>query len=115
MVALVLVAGCVEFLPGTDRALDASAVAADARIDRGTMVMPVVDGGARDTGVDPPGCGGHGGGGQPCCAGGRCNAGYVCVSEATETRCQRCGGSREPCCAGGACEGERTCVEGRCG
>jgi len=98
--ALALAMGCVEFLPETDRALDAS------RPD-----VVAAETGARDVGADPPGCGGHGNGGQACCAGDRCNADYVCVRAATAT-CQRCGGNREPCCAGARCEGSRTCVAG---
>ncbi|MDP3218631.1 MAG: hypothetical protein Q8S73_31295 [Deltaproteobacteria bacterium] len=61
-------------------------------------------------GTDPWGCGGHGIGGQPCCAAARCNGGFVCLS----ATCARCGGSREVCCPGERCDANRECDRGLC-
>ncbi len=63
--ALALVMGCVEFLPGSDRALDASRPdAPDAPAER-------------DQGVDVPDCGGNR---EPCCGGGQCEGNRRCVA-----------------------------------
>lgn len=110
--ALLLVAGCVEFLPGGDRALDAAVVEA-AVVDASVVDVRPADRGPAtpDLGVDPPRCGGRN---QSCCAADRCNDGHVCV-RADAATCQRCGANREPCCEGSRCEGERTCAaSGRC-
>lgn len=68
------------------------------------------DVGEPDAGADPTHCGGTGSGGEPCCAGGRCNLGYVCLTGT----CARCGGNRDVCCPGGRCDAPRACVEGTC-
>ncbi|MDB4930594.1 MAG: hypothetical protein JWM10_3078 [Myxococcaceae bacterium] len=69
-----------------------------------------------DIGVDPPNCGGRGTGGEPCCAGSRCNAGYLCTTwgDGGGAACFRCGGIREPCCGGGFCGPGRACAAGVC-
>jgi hypothetical protein len=89
-----------------------------APVDRGSPIdVPApVDRGSPDAGRDPPGCGGAGRGGQPCCAGERCNDGYVCRPERRESPvvCARCGGNDEVCCAGDRCDGDRDCEDGRC-
>ena len=134
--AMALAVGCVELLPGSDRADARSADAAitDVRGEEAAVAMdapvamdvvaealPSLDADVvapsdapRDLPTDEAATDVYqcGQAGQSCCPPARtCAAMLVCAPPGT---CQRCGAVGQPCCGGDTCPGGGVCSKGTC-